>query len=51
MDIIAFSNSDDFYFFLTWLADEKAFSGREVAEVACFPHKYKAEIVEYKENN
>ena len=41
--------NDEFYFFLNWLADEKSFSAREIAEVARYYWKYEEQWKQYLE--
>tara|TARA_Y100000004_G_C8676719_1_gene311597 strand:+ start:308 stop:502 length:195 start_codon:yes stop_codon:yes gene_type:complete len=41
--------NDEFYFFLNWLADEKSFSAKEIAEVARYYWKYEKQWKQYLE--
>ena len=43
--------NDEFYFFLNWLADEKSWTGRDIASVVRYYWKYEAEWKEYLENS
>ena len=41
--------NDEFYFFLNWLADEKSWSAKEIAEVVRYYWKYEDQWKEYNE--
>tara|TARA_B100000519_G_scaffold49276_1_gene39714 strand:+ start:1099 stop:1293 length:195 start_codon:yes stop_codon:yes gene_type:complete len=41
--------NDEFYFFLNWLADEKSFSAKEIAEVTRYYWKYEKQWKQYLE--
>ena len=43
--------SDEFRFFLNWLADEKDYNAKEIIDVVYESHKYKDLQVEYLEQN
>ena len=40
-------NTQEWEFFLKWLAEEKDFDRYVIIEVNCYPHKYQKEYEEY----
>ena len=41
-------DTDEWEWFLNWLAEEKDFNRFAIIEANCYPHKYQKEYIEYK---
>ena len=42
-------DTEEWEFFLKWLAEEKDFDRFEIIEANCYPHKYQKQYEEYLE--